>query len=131
MKRETAVLSVLFGNHRHEIIEVESDWRYQRELLKAEGDFWACVQDGHEPVAAAPPPPPKPVGFREICLEGNNAWAAAASDWLGHRAAAKRHSEAVSNLKELVEADVARAFGHGIEIKRSKAGALTIREYQA
>ncbi len=30
--------------------------------------------------------------------------------------------------KGLVEEDVGRAFGHGIEAKRSKAGAITIRE---
>jgi hypothetical protein len=27
----------------------------------------------------------------------------------------------------LVEDDVARAFGHGIEVKRNKAGALSIK----
>jgi hypothetical protein len=52
----------------------------------------------------------------------------AASDWLEHRAAAKLHANACSQLKELIEPDVARAFGHGIEAKRSKAGAITIRE---
>ena len=31
-------------------------------------------------------------------------------------------------IKELLEDDVSRAFGHGIEAKRSKAGAITIRE---
>jgi hypothetical protein len=29
----------------------------------------------------------------------------------------------------LVENDVSRAFGHGIEARRSKAGAITIREF--
>jgi hypothetical protein len=29
----------------------------------------------------------------------------------------------------LVEEDVFRAFGHGIEAKRSKSGAITIREF--
>jgi hypothetical protein len=44
------------------------------------------------------------------------------------RHAAKRHGSAVAALKDLVEPDVSRAFGHGIEVKRSKAGALTIKE---
>jgi len=68
---------------------------------------------------------------REVCLEGSNAWAAAAADWLAHREAAKCHAAAVSQVKELVEPDVARAFGHGIEARRSKAGAVTIRELSA
>jgi hypothetical protein len=79
------------------------------------------------PVAAAVPPAPKPIGVREVNLEGNNRWATNAADWLQHRLAAKKHVEATSALKELVEDDVARAFGHRVEVKRSKAGALTIR----
>ena len=69
-----------------------------------------------------------PIGTREVCLEGNNAWASAAFDWLEHRDAAKVHASACSCIKTLVEEDVARAFGHGIEAKRSKSGAITIRE---
>jgi hypothetical protein len=76
-----------------------------------------------------PLPPPRPVGIRELCLEGNNAWAAAAHDWLEHRDAAKAHAAATTLLKGLVDADVARAFGHGIEARRNKAGAITIREF--
>jgi predicted phage-related endonuclease len=125
---ETAFLSVIFGNHKYEVFEVAADWLYQLELLDAEQAFWECVVNGHEPVAAAPLPTPKPVGTREICLEGNNSWAAAAADWLQHRQAAKRHSAACATLKDLVEDDVARAFGHGIEARRSKSGAISIRE---
>ena len=63
-----------------------------------------------------------------MCLEGQNSWAAAAADWLTHREAAKIHSNACVQIKALVEDDVARAFGHGIEAKRSKSGAISIRE---
>jgi len=129
--RERAVLSVIFGNHKYEMIEVASDWLYQLELLEAEEEFWDCVQTGKEPVPLTPPPPPRPIGTREVCLEGNNAWASAAFDWLQHRDAAKRHASAVTSIKSLVEADVARAFGHGIEAKRSRSGAITIRELVA
>jgi hypothetical protein len=125
---ETAVLSVIFGNHKYEIFEIAADWLYQLELLEAEEVFWDCVQTGTIPVAPPVPLPPKPVGVREVCLEGNNSWASAAVDWLEHRDAAKRHAAACGTIKGLVEADVARAFGHGIEAKRSKSGALSIRE---
>ena len=125
---ERAVLSVLFGNHKYEMIEVAADWLYQLELLEVEEAFWDCVHSGREPVPVLPPPPPKPIGTREVCLDGNNAWASAAFDWLQHRAAAKAHASAVTSIKSLVEEDVARAFGHGIEAKRSKSGAITIRE---
>jgi hypothetical protein len=125
---ETAVLSVIFGNHKYEIFEVAADWLYQLELLKAEAEFWDCVQSGQVPVAPPVPLPPKPIGVREVCLEGSNSWASAAVDWLEHREAAKCHAAACGTIKGLVEPDVARAFGHGIEARRSKSGALSIRE---
>ena len=127
-RTERAILSVIFGNHKYEMFEVASDWVYQIELLQAEAAFWDCVETGREPVPAPPPAPPKPIGTREVCLDGSNAWAVAATDWLEHREAARLHAAATSQLKELVEPDVARAFGHGIEARRSKAGAITIRE---
>lgn len=123
-----AILSVIFGNHKYEMIEVPSDWLYQLELLDAEQAFWNCVQTGEEPVPCEPPPPPTPIGTREICFEGNNTWASAAVDWLQHRGAAKKHAGASGLIKSLIEEDVSRAFGHGIEAKRSKSGAITIRE---
>lgn len=126
--RKRAVLSVIFGNHKYETFEIAADWLYQLELLDAEAAFWDCVQSGREPVPAAVPPPPRPVGTREVCLEGNNAWAFAAIDWLEHRVAAKQHCAAVSAIKGLVDDDVARAFGHGVEARRSKSGAILIRE---
>jgi predicted phage-related endonuclease len=128
---ERAVLSVIFGNHKYEMIEVAADWLYQLELLEAEEEFWNCVVTGREPVALPAPPTPRSIGTRELCLEGNNGWASAAVDWLGHRDAAKAHACATTLIKSLVEPDVGRAFGHGIEARRSKSGAITIREFVA
>ena len=127
-KAKSAVLSIIFGNHKYEVVEIAADWLYQEELLVAERRFWNCVLTGDSPVPVEPPPVPKAVGTREVSLEGNNAWAAAAADWLKHKEAAKEHAAACSSLKQIVEHDVARAFGHGIEAKRSKSGAITIRE---
>ena len=124
----TAILSIIFGNHKFEIVEVASDWLYQLELLEAEADFWEAVVTGREPTATSVPPAPRAIGTREVCLEGNNAWASAAVDWLENRFAAKCHANASATIRSLVQEDVARAFGHGIEAKRSKSGAITIRE---
>ena len=128
---DRAILSVIFGNHKYEMIEIASDWLYQLELLEAEEEFWDCVVSGREPVPAAPPPTPRPIGTRELCLAGNNSWASAAHDWLANRDAAKAHASAVTLIKSLIDDDVARAFGHGIEAKRSRSGAITIRECMA
>lgn len=125
---QQAALSVIFGNHKFEIFNIAADWLYQVELLEAEKQFWECVRTGKEPVLFDAPPAPRPIGVREVCLEGSNSWASAAFDWLKHRDAAKVHASACTSIKSLVDDDVARAFGHGIEAKRSKSGAITIRE---
>ena len=51
---ETAILSVIFGNHKYEFLEVASDWLYQLELLDAEQQFWDCVLTGREPLRLSP-----------------------------------------------------------------------------
>lgn len=128
-RTQRAYLSVIFGNHRFEVIEVAADWMYQIQLLDVEADFRDCVATGRQPVPAPPIAAPRPVGTREVSLDGNNAWAAAAADWLQHREAAKLHASAVTTIKSLVEEDVSKAFGHGIEARRNKAGAISIREF--
>lgn len=129
-KADRAILSVIFGNHKFEIFEIPADWLYQLDLLEAEEQFWDCVLTGREPAPAPVPPAPKCFGTREVCLEGNNAWASAAVDWLVNKEAAKTYSAAAALIKGLVEDDVSRAFGHGIEAKRSKSGAVSIRALQ-
>ena len=124
---EQAVLSVIYGNHKWEAYEIASDWLYQDELFAAEERFWTCVLTGEPPSAIAPPPTPKPIAYRELCLTGNNMWASAADDWLAHVEAAKKHAAALKTLKELIPDDVSRAFGHGLEAKRSKSGAITVK----
>jgi predicted phage-related endonuclease len=127
----SAVLSVLFGNHKFEVFSVGADWLYQSDLLEAELEFWRCVISGDEPVPAPIPLAPRAIGVREVNLTGNNSWASAAIEWLETRQPAKAHSAACSAIKALIEEDVALAFGHGIEAKRSKNGAITIRERAA
>ena len=125
---ELAFLSVIYGNHKWDVYEVAADWLYQDELLSAEQAFWESVRTGGVPVALPPPPPPRPNATRELCFEGHNGWAASAADWLQTREAARRHLLATGAIKDLIEPDVARAFGHGIEARRSKSGAITIKE---
>ena len=127
-KSDRAVLSVIFGNAKYEMFEVAADWLYQLDLLEAEKAFWNAVLSGEPPVIMDAPPAPRPVAMRELSFEGNNAWASAAADWLETNQAAKTHATASKTIKELVEDDVKRAFGHGIEARRNMAGAITIRE---
>jgi predicted phage-related endonuclease len=125
---ERALLSVLFGNGKWELYEIAADWMFQEDLLEAEMRFRHCVETGEPPAIAIVSHAPRVVGVREVCMTGHNGWAASAADWLEHREAASKHAGATTALKALVEDDVARAFGHGIEARRNKAGAITLRE---
>src|SRR5262249_46460587 len=66
--------------------------------------------------------------IKEYDYSKSNEWGYHATEWLMHRDSAKRFNAANSQLKTLVPEDAKRCFGHGIQIKRSKAGSLTISE---
>lgn len=125
-------LSVFAGNAKWLFWEVEPDPAYQGELVRREREFWSYVErdeapDAQEAVQAVV----SADQWREVDMTGSNEFASFAADWLESKAAAKKFDTAVKGLKELVEADVGRAFGHGIEIKRSKSNALTVKELKA
>ena len=127
-----AYLTVFLGTMKWDYWLIERDAEYAQALLDLEVAFWTCVQEDKPwPGYAAPTPPAAPTEFREVDLTGSNEWAAGAADWIASRAAAKTFDAAVKGIKSLVEPDVGRAYGHGIEAKKSKAGAISIRELKA
>lgn len=124
-----AVLSVLIGTQSYDTYDVACDDWYLAQLIDRERAFWECVTTdtpppGMEPVKA-PVPPEK---FRTVDMSGNNEWAHSAVDWIASRDAAKKFKKAETEIKALVASDVGRAFGHGIECRRDRAGRLSIKE---
>lgn len=122
-----AFLSVFLGTQKHEIVEVKRDREYTTRLLELEVSFWDHVLSdtapaGQEGLAM----PEKPTVFRTLDMTGSNAWANHSADWLANAAAAKICDKAAKGLRELVAADVGRAFGHGVEIKRSRDNKLLL-----
>lgn len=125
-----AYLSVFFGNADWRYWEIAADTDAQARIADAVRTFWSYVQRDEAPPSVVGDPPPK-IAFddmRECDMTGSNEWGAYAASWLDSRDAAKEFRDAEKALKELVEADVKRAYGHGIEIKRSSNGALRIGE---
>jgi predicted phage-related endonuclease len=120
-----AVLSVIFGNRRHETFEVAYDDIYASAVEYAVHNFWKHVQD------KTPPVPQEKVSFgppvRRVDMTSNNRWAALAYQWKENAQYVKLYDEAAAGLKELVDADVMEAYGHGITIKRDKRGALRMK----
>lgn len=125
----SAVLSVFVGSSRWEMFEVEYDELYGDCVVQACLEFWAGVQSGQliKPIQAIEPPKVKGA-LRIVDMTGSNEWAVLAADWVQTRVAAATNADSAKALKKMVDDDVGEAAGHGVVIKRSSNGALTIRE---
>ncbi len=125
-----AHLSVFVGTFNWKCFAIGRDPDYQAELIRREEQFWRYVTEDTPPPDMDAVEPPK-VAFddmREVDLTGSNEWAAFAADWRESAAAAKTFNAAAKGLKDLTEADVKRAYGHGVETNRAKNGALRVKE---
>jgi predicted phage-related endonuclease len=122
------VLSVIIGTNEpvRELIELDDFWA--NEYIEKCREFWGYVERDEPPPQGAPvEAPPAPATMRVVSMEGNNAWASSAADWLEHKDAAKKFKASETDLKALVEADVRLAEGHGVKASRNKAGSLSIK----
>ena len=103
---------------------------YERTLWERVDNFLHCVETLTEPVAQAPVAPPvKPI--KTYDMTGDNLWASEAVTWLDNRVAARTALTAEKDLKGLVPLDAIRCHGHGVEIRRDRAGRLSLRECRA
>lgn len=123
------ILSVIIGTSEPvlELIELDDFWA--TDYIAKCHEFWGYVERNEAPPQGAPiDAPPVPAVMRVVSMEGNNAFASAAADWINHGPAAKLFDKAQKDLKAMVEPDVREATGHGIKISRNKAGSLSIKE---
>jgi hypothetical protein len=120
-------LSIIEAGREPVIEEIAFDGAYAMELWRRAEMFMKCVADLIPPAVFEPVATPvPPERWRTVSMDGNNAWASNASDWLEHRGAAKQFDIAAKELRALVEADVGKATGHGVTCKRDRAGRLSI-----
>lgn len=121
-------LSVFIGTDKFEWRKVERDNAYIANLIEAERTFWNHVVmdleiDSAKTIAT---PAVAPV-MRDVDMSKNNTWAVRAADWLMLKDQAKEFEKAGKDLKGLMEDDMRRGYGAGIEITRDGRG-LTIKE---
>lgn len=129
--RDLCYLSVFFGNAKWDYFDIARDDAYIAEMVEKERDFWEnyVLLDIMPPLkAASAPVVVKFDDLREMDMSTSNSWVDRAADYLHWKAQAQAFAAAEKDLKAMVEPDVKRAFGAGIEIKRSKANALSIKE---
>lgn len=118
----SALLIVQGGD---EPTEYEATWdeTYEREVWDRIYWFWQRVETLQPPVALPAVKAPVPA-IREVDMSSSNVWAAAAGDWLRTKEAAAMFEASKKQMKDLIEPDVKRAYGHGVIASRSKAGAI-------
>lgn len=106
---------------------IEKDDAYAAELWKRAATFMQHVWDFTPPFAqkriAAPVKAEKTYD-----MQGNNQWASDAVTWLSTKQAKKDCEAAEKALKGLVPPDAVRCHGYNIEIRRDRAGRLSLRE---
>ena len=123
---ERAALLVVHGGD--EPVEFAATWdaEYEAQVWERVHWFWGRVESLQPPCRLPRVQGPVPA-IRTVDMTGNNMWAAYAANWLGNKDAADCFNRAAKTLKELIEPDVQKAFGHGICASRSKAGAISIK----
>lgn len=122
---QKAVLSVFFGNNKHQTFDVNLDPVYAAILINAEIKFWECVKTGMPPVVIEAPAKVDPT--KRVDMTGNNHWAALVNQLRTNKPQHLQYEEAKDELKKLVAPDVAIASGYGIELKRDKKGSLRFK----
>lgn len=124
-----AILSVFVGTQRHETFRVELDQFYLAALIEREEAFWLAVQTKASPVVMPYVAPPiAPEKMRSVDMQGNNAWASLAADWIENKDGAAKFDKAAKGIKSLMEPDMGEASGHGVRCARAKNGNLSVRE---
>ena len=119
------VLSVFFGNSRHQYRRIWKDEEYIADLMEREAAFWKYI------VMDIEPPTPEKIEVKKafvkkVDMTGNNQWAVEAGRYLENQDASKIFTEADKALKELMPLDAGEASGHGILIKRDARGGRRI-----
>lgn len=124
---DKCALSVIRGADEPVVEYIEIDIDYRFELIRRAEQFMDFVRRCIPPVIL--PPAPSPIDATKVYdFNGNNKWAADASDWLDTKGAAGVCKDAEKSLKAMVPADAKKCFGHGVQITRDRAGRLSLRE---
>jgi hypothetical protein len=120
-------LSVIMGAREPIVDFVDYDDDYGAELMRRAEAFMACVWSKTPPVDIDKPVTP-PIPGRVYDFNSNNQWGSEAFVWLENIAAKKAAEGAEKSLKGMVPPDAKKAFGHGVNITRDRAGRLSLRE---
>lgn len=123
-------MSVLFGNNQWSAAYVERNDTYFNSMWSVVSDFWGYVLSDREPVGIETPS----LSLDQIKVDDmvrrdaskDNAFVAAAHDYIKHESAAKAFDLAKKDLKEMVADNEREVYCDLLTIKRDKRGSLRI-----
>lgn len=126
---EDACITAIGGNNWLKPIEWQVNQDDAARLITAEKLFWWHVESDTPPEREETPAIPmiSITEMKEQSFEGNNEWADLAVEYLDNAGPHKVFQKSEKALKKMVPDDVRLATGHGIQIKRAKNMALTIK----
>lgn len=119
--------SIIEGANEPLIEHVRYNHGYGEELVRRAESFMQSVTNMTPPVSLGHLTAPVQA-IVTYDMTGNNEFGSSASIWKDTRDAAKSAKVAEAHLKALVPSDAARVHGFGVEIKRDRAGRLSLRE---
>ena len=124
-KMDRFCLSCVFGNHIAQPMFQDLNQQHADEYLLRAKAFWWHIENKDRPGDTTQEDiSVEEMTMREVDMTGNNRWANYSNDYNQYASSARLFEHAKKGLKDLVEKDVGKASGYGIEIKRSKSGSL-------
>ncbi len=127
---DVCALSVIIAAEAPVMQFVDRDKAYAKLLIERGAIFIEHVRNRTPPVEL--PAIPAPINAtKNYDMQGNNEFAHHADIWLQLRDSAAAYDDAAKILKSLVPPDAKRCFGYGVQITRSSAGYLSLREKAA
>jgi hypothetical protein len=125
-------LSIIEGANEPAVTYLPRDDEHIADLVDRADAFMACVYADVQPIAGAPVTVTLPSQWRTVDLATDTPnWKGemqvALDEWLVTVESAKRNEDAKASVKKLLPEDVGLVIAGGIQVKRAKNGAVSIR----
>lgn len=134
---DLCILSVIFGNSKHQATAIARDHEYIKVMRKEVLDFWAYVENDKEPFETIKPDetiykqkllnaiPVDNMVKRDATLD--NHFGMLCSDFTANKSSAETYENAKKGLKEIIKPNEREVYNDYITVKRNKRGAITIK----
>lgn len=130
-KSTRVAASIIIGALEPDVQFIPMDQNYMHAIVKRAEAFMECVRTMTPPCKIPEPPVPvRPDDYITLDYTGDNRWSDAAANWLTNKDAYDKFEAAKKSIKDIMPPNCGFGSGYGIKAKRSKNGAITIKEME-